>query len=136
MLNYQIMARHAAVAVLVSALCAGCGKSETEAARDAEGTETVHSPFDSGAWKSGDKSARGKMAHDLVDTGMLIGKTRDEVKSLLGEPDQEGRGFLAYFVASAAKGSPGPAYIVHIEFGRRGEHVKDARITADLIGDM
>lgn len=43
--------------------------------------------FDSTKWKSGNAQIRGRMAHDLEESGILIGKTESEVKEFLGEPD-------------------------------------------------
>lgn len=43
-------------------------------------------PFDSVAWRS-DAAPRAPMVRDLLRTGLLAGRTREEVLGLLGEPD-------------------------------------------------
>lgn len=133
MLTSKAMALHAGVAAIVTVLFAGCRGAESFEGRGS--TEKVHSAFDSGAWKSGKPGVRGRMVHDLVDRGLLVGKTRSEVKRLLGEPDQEGEGFLAYFVFFGADHAAGPAYTIQVELNQRGEVVRDAHINADRSPD-
>ncbi len=43
--------------------------------------------FDSVEWKNGDLRVRGQMSKDLEKSKVLEGKTKTEVKSLLGEPN-------------------------------------------------
>ncbi len=132
MLTSRAIALHAGVAAIVTMLFAGCRGAETF---EGSGTEQVRSAFDSGAWKSGEPGVRGRMVHDLVDGGLLVGKTRSEVKLLLGEPDQEGEGFLAYFVFFGADHAAAPAYTIQVELNQRGEVVRDAHINADRSPD-
>lgn len=42
--------------------------------------------FDSEKWKNGDLRVRGQMSKDLEKSKVLEGKTKTEVKFLLGEP--------------------------------------------------
>ncbi len=128
MLRTRPIALHAGIAVMVSALIAACWHAATDTH---EGTGAAHARFDAGAWQRGDAAVRASMTQDLVGAGRLIGKTRAEVKALLGEPDQEGPGFLAYFVYFGADHTAGPAYVIDVEIGPRGDVVDDARIEAD-----
>lgn len=43
-------------------------------------------PFNSEQWKNGDMRLRGQMTKDLEKSKILEGKTRDEVRDLIGEP--------------------------------------------------
>ncbi|MFH1549004.1 MAG: hypothetical protein ABIH04_00435 [Planctomycetota bacterium] len=49
----------------------------------------THRPirFSSEKWKEGDKATRGRMWQDLRKSGILIGKTGQEIIDLLGEPE-------------------------------------------------
>lgn len=47
--------------------------------------------FSSGAWKSASTEERGRMARSLLGQGLLEGLSREEVRSLLGPPDAEGK---------------------------------------------
>jgi hypothetical protein len=44
-------------------------------------------PFDSAAWLKADARTRGRMSESLVHSRILIGKTVDEAKAVLGQPD-------------------------------------------------
>lgn len=129
MLTNRARALYAIIAVMVSVLSA-CVR--TEAIDGNTRTEAVHSRFDAGAWKAGTSAARSKMADDLIDHRLLIGKTRAEVKSLLGEPDLEGSGFLGYFISFGADDAAHAAYLIRVELGQRGEVVRDAHLDADI----
>lgn len=131
MLGNRTLALHAGVAVVVTVLSAGCARTEaTEAFEDNEGIGAVRSPFESGAGKSAAAGA-GKTADDLVERGLLIGKTRTEVKRLLGDPDQEDRTALGYFVYAGAGASVRLAYVVRVEFDPNGEVARDAYFDGD-----
>ena len=43
--------------------------------------------FDSAVWMKSDARARGRMSQDLVDRKVLLGKSVDEAKAVLGQPD-------------------------------------------------
>jgi hypothetical protein len=43
--------------------------------------------FDSAIWLKSDARARGRMSQDLVDGKTLLGKSVDEAKAVLGQPD-------------------------------------------------
>jgi hypothetical protein len=45
--------------------------------------------FSSEAWLAADVRGRGRMAHDLIDGGSLLGKCPSEVRSTLGAPDRD-----------------------------------------------
>jgi|SRR5215203_1318257 len=59
-------------------------------------------PFNSADWLKGDAVERGRMYLDVFKTRMLDGKSQDDVKKLLGEPDKkqtvEGREVWLYYV--------------------------------------
>ena len=46
-------------------------------------------PFDSEKWRNGDRVDRGTMYADLFIKRTLNGKSKDEVRQLLGEPDKK-----------------------------------------------
>ena len=46
-------------------------------------------PFDSQEWRKGDRITRGTMYFDLFEKHTVNGKTRDEVRQLLGDPDKK-----------------------------------------------
>jgi hypothetical protein len=43
--------------------------------------------FDSNTWLKSDARERGRMSEDLVNSRILIGKTIEEARQVLGEPD-------------------------------------------------
>lgn len=43
--------------------------------------------FDSVKWKNGNRHIRGQMSYDIQKSNLLIGKSSEEVRELLGEPD-------------------------------------------------
>ena len=122
----------AGVALIVSLLTLGCARSDMQ---ETDGTATVQSAFESSAWKADAPGARHNMAQDLIDRGLLLGKSRAEVKALLGEPDQEGKEFLAYTVYSAANSRRGPSYAIRVEFDANGQRVRDAHVDTDAEAD-
>ena len=44
-------------------------------------------PFQREPWRSGTELSRGSMVRDLIQRKILVGRTRTEVRQLLGEPD-------------------------------------------------
>lgn len=130
MMSHKAVALHAGIAVFVSVLAAGCTRTETLGGGDS--AQRVHAPFDSATWKSGNDSARGQMADDLIDRRLLIGKTRAEVIAMLGEPDQDGGGSLGYFVYFSTDNAARPAYVIRVEFDKHRKLVKDAHFDTDL----
>lgn len=58
--------------------------------------------FDSAEWLNGDGVERGRMYQDVFKSRKLDGKTPDDVRKLLGEPDKkqtvEGREVWLYYV--------------------------------------
>ncbi len=130
-LNNRAVALHSGIAVIV-VLCAGCARNETTRAGVADiRTEAVQTAFDSGAWKSGIGGIRGRMANDLVERQLLLGKTRPEVIRLLGAPDQEGAGSLDYFVYFGADHALGPASVIRVEFDPHADVVTEARLDTE-----
>jgi hypothetical protein len=59
----------------------------------------AHTPikFSSEGWKQGDALTRGRMLKDLRESGILIGKTKQQVTDLLGPPDTEAKDANAMF---------------------------------------
>jgi hypothetical protein len=59
-------------------------------------------PFNSAEWLKGDAVERGRMYVDLFISRKLTGRSRDDVKELLGEPEKkqtlEGREVWLYYV--------------------------------------
>ena len=55
-------------------------------------------PFSGVAWRRGSVEVRGTMAPGIIDSQLLMGKTRDDVKKLLGPPDNEGESLVLYEV--------------------------------------
>jgi len=41
-------------------------------------------------WKAGNPRLRGRMVKDLMVRGLMIGRSADEVREMLGSPDQKG----------------------------------------------
>jgi hypothetical protein len=118
----------AGVAIIVSLLSLGWARTELQ---EHDSTAAVRAPFESGAWKADIAGARHNMAQDLIDRSLLLGKSRAEVKSLLGAPDREGKEFLAYMVYSGADNRHGPAYAVRVELDADGQRVHDAHVDTD-----
>ena len=56
--------------------------------------------FDSEDWKSGDYITRGHMLSDLEDSGILIGKTEQEIEQLLGPPQRKLDASMTYEINS------------------------------------
>jgi len=55
-------------------------------------------PFEKEKWEQADLRIRGRMVDDLFKQNLLVGKTKREVKNLLGEPDYEEDFYLSYKV--------------------------------------
>jgi len=60
-------------------------------------------PFVSSEWKKGSVSTRGAMTGDLIRSGRLIGRPRDEVEALLGPPDYRDARVFSYDVVTIAR---------------------------------
>lgn len=60
----------------------------------------VQKSFDSREWRMGTPSSRGEMAQDVIDRGILLGKTSSEVEELLGSPDIRGANWFGYRVVT------------------------------------
>ncbi len=45
--------------------------------------------FEESAWKAADRERRGHMANDVYDQRLIMGKTADEVRAILGDPDDD-----------------------------------------------
>lgn len=127
----QAVARVAGLVAIFAVLAAGCARNDLQEGGRAV---VVHIPFDSGAWKADAPGVRAKMAQDLLDRRLLVGKSPAEVKALLGEPDQDGTGFLGYFVYPGAGNVRVPAYAVRVEFDARGQWAQEASVDTDTVG--
>jgi hypothetical protein len=60
-------------------------------------------PFVSNDWKKGNAATRGAMADDLIRSGHLVGKPRNEVEALLGPPDYREARWFGYKVVTLAR---------------------------------
>jgi len=54
--------------------------------------------FDSQQWKSGNQIERGNMSTDLVESKILIGKTKVEILNILGQPEDSSKTNFHYVV--------------------------------------
>ncbi len=82
--------------------------------------------FDPPVWKTGDHRIRGQMAQDLINKKILVGKTRKQAINLLGQPDEDDKEFITYFIYFGDEFAPPP--FVHIEFDKR-QIIKDVWIS-------
>jgi len=57
--------------------------------------------FDSAEWKASDQNGRRKVAIDLIDRKLALGKDRAEVIELLGEPDVSESDWIKYYIDSS-----------------------------------
>ncbi len=128
-LTNRAVALHTGVAVIV-VLGAGCARTEATG-EAANRTEAVQAAFDSSAWKSDIGGMSGRMANDLIERRVLLGKTRSEIKLLLGAPDQEGAGSLGYFVYFGTDHVLGPAAVMRVELDPRADVVRDTHLDAE-----
>lgn len=55
-------------------------------------------PFDSSSWKDSNKRVKGQMVKDLEKSKILISKTKNDTKEVLGKPDFEGENLWIYEV--------------------------------------
>lgn len=53
-------------------------------------------PFESKAWKQGGHRLRGEMSADLERRGLLLGKNKNEIRELLGDPPGSGEAVWGY----------------------------------------
>ena len=65
--------------------------------------------FDSDKWKNWEEteetiSMRWNMTHDLKNKYELIGMTKDDIISILGKPDYEGKNEISYFLGMSGYG--------------------------------
>lgn len=60
-------------------------------------TQYPHKDFNKEKWNS-DIESRFEYADDLVDNNLLIGLTKTEVETMLGEPDSENANTLTYYI--------------------------------------
>lgn len=72
------------LAVLLSAaLCAACGAIKNPL------RSYSPRPFDAKEWRAGDAIERGRMMHSMYDDRAIDGKSPQELRELLGEPDKK-----------------------------------------------
>ena len=96
--------------------------------------EANNEQFDSVKWKLHDLRARGRMANDLLTRGLLEGKSPQEVREFLGEPDNiTHAGVMEYKTDPGAwlgGANNGPwIHYLNIEYGNEDGHVARAYIT-------
>ena len=77
--------RSSACMLLVMFVCLSCGFRKPWRSYEQQ-------PFDSQKWKSGDGITRGTMIMDLHKNRTLGGSSRENIVSLLGEPDKKRKG--------------------------------------------
>jgi hypothetical protein len=63
-----------------------------------EANKPAEMQFNAAAWRNGGIRLRGSQCPDLIQSGVLIGLTPEQVDVLLGLPDEEGEGWLGYAV--------------------------------------
>lgn len=90
--------------------------------------------FDATKWKTRDLRERGRMTNDLLTRDLLAGKSSDELRSRLGEPENIDRvGSFEYFTDPGAwlgGANNGPwIHYLHIEFEQENGRVNRAYIT-------
>jgi hypothetical protein len=83
--------------------------------------------FTAERWRAGSLEQRGRMAADLCASGVLRGKTREEVRDLLGEPDRDFADAIEYDVRSPHPASPRPEWVA-VRFDRRSGRVAEVKI--------
>lgn len=81
-------------------------------------------PFDSAKWKNGNRRDRGKMAYNLCDTKILVGKTPPEVIEQLGHPDYSSDETMKYYIDTHIP--------IDIEFDVR---LRNGKVISSDIGD-
>ena len=90
-------------------------------------------PFDSQKWRDGDAQVRGTMFLDLFKKRIVNGKTKDEVRALLGEPDKKSTvnnsEIWQYRVEFAGEN---PAQSFSVTFDKNGQAAMGANQTARL----
>jgi hypothetical protein len=80
-------------------------------------------PFSHEAWMTADAEARGYMLDDLLAKHRLTGRTAEEVKTLLGPPDHEGKYGLRYQVGYRGFNPRAPlvfSYVLFIDLNQQG----------------
>jgi hypothetical protein len=78
-------------------------------------------------WRAGGLEQRGRMAADLCASGVLRGKTREEVRDLLGEPDRDFAEVMEYDVRSPRSASPRAEWVA-VLFDRQSGRVAEVKI--------
>ena len=80
---YGMKRRGLLTVVLVATLFAACGNNK---------------PFNATAWVNADARERGRMSQDLVDSKVLVGKTIEQAKQALGEPQKDWGRVIQYSI--------------------------------------
>jgi len=57
-----------------------------------------HKPFNSADWLEADARERGRMSQDLVDSKILLGRSLDDAKQILGEPQKDWGRVVQYHI--------------------------------------
>lgn len=90
-------------------------------------------PFNSQKWRDGDAQVRGTMFLDLFKKRIVNGKTKDEVLTMLGEPDKKSTvndsEIWQYRVEFAGEN---PAQSFSVTFDKNGKAAMGASRTAQL----
>lgn len=77
-------------------------------------------PFDSTAWLKSDARARGRMSENLVNSKILIGKTIEEAKQVLGAPDKTYPTALQYRIDLGWAFKDPSRYGLQVHFDEKG----------------
>ncbi len=106
-MNHKIY-RRAIFIFIIAIVLVSCNK-KNECTINIQNKET----FDSSKWFNGNERIRGSMAQDLIDKGILEGKSKNDIKNFLGPPDKENAQYIIYIIDVGIKfgETPWPYYL-------------------------
>jgi hypothetical protein len=84
-------------------------------------------PFSQDAWARGTPDERGYMLADLIRNHPLENRTEDDVRELLGSPDEAGGSTWSYRIGYRGRNPNRPfvfPYKMHVRFSREGRVVE------------
>jgi hypothetical protein len=118
-----------ALTVVLAGLCAPCPISNTLLLRPLlahfdpryVSGRIAPVPFDRDRWPTGRAQHRAGMAQHLIESGVLVGKTRAQLVEMLGEPDgRPGRDGSRWLLGYSAKGLFDETLWLEVTFGEDG----------------
>src|ERR1043166_4242242 len=71
--------------------------------------------FNSEAWKKGNLTERNRMIDDLLDRKIILGKSSEQVRSILGSPDGVYNTWMWYYNANLGAGASGSGIDVYFD---------------------